>query len=53
MVVWVRQDLWKVGQGGGEESLSTKGGGTGCTDPIEEVEQLDEEEEEDVVRVGL
>ena len=53
MVVCVQQDPWKVCRGGGEESLSTKGGGTGWIDPVEELDRLDEEDEEDVVQVGL
>ena len=53
VVVQVRWDPWKVCREGGEESRSTSGGGTGRTDLVEEVEWLDEEDEEDKVRVGL
>ena len=31
-------DPWKVHQGGGEESLSAKGGGTGQMNPVEELD---------------
>ena len=53
VVAWVQQDPRKVCQGGGEESRSASGGGTGRTDLVEEVEWLDEENEEDRVRAGL
>ena len=53
VVVRVRQDPRKVRREGGEESRSASGGGTGRTDLVEEAEQLDDEDEEDRVRVGL
>ena len=48
VVVRVRWDPQKVHQGG-KESLSANGGGTMRIDPMEEVEWLDEEDEEDRV----
>ena len=53
VVAQVWQDPWKVHQEGREESLSANGGGTMQTDPMEEVEWLDKEDEEDRVQVGL
>ena len=53
VVARVQWDPRKVHRGGGEESLSASGGGTGWTDLVEEVEWLDEEDEEDRVQVGL
>ena len=53
MVVRVRRDPQKVRQEGGEESRSASGGGTGRTDLVEEAEWLDDEDEEDRVRVRL
>ena len=53
VVVRVRREPWKVRRDGGEESRSASGGGIGQTDLVEEVEWLDDEEEEDKVRVGL
>ena len=47
------QDPWKVHQGGGEESLSANGGGTGQIDSVEEMEWLNKEDEKDKVWVGL
>ena len=49
----MRRGPRKVHQEGGEESQSASGGDTGWTDLVEEVEWLDEEDEEDRVRVGL
>ena len=38
VVVQLQQDPQKVQREGGEESLSTKGGGTGQMNPVEEVD---------------
>ena len=43
VIAQVRWDPWKV----------RRGGGTGQTDLVEEVERLDKENEEDRVQVGL
>ena len=53
VVVRVRRDPRKVCREGGEERRSASGGGTGWIDLVEEVERLDDEDEEDRVRVGL
>ena len=53
MVVQLWWDPQKVYRRGGKESLPAKGGGTGQMDPIEELDWLDEEDEEEVVQVGL
>ena len=53
VVVQEQRDPQKVRREGGEESRSASRGGTGWTDLVEEVDWLDDEDEEDRVRVGL
>ena len=53
VVVRVRRDPQEICREGGEERRSASGGGTGRVDLVEEVEQLDDEDKEDRVRVGL
>ena len=53
VVVRVRREPWKVHREGEEESRSASGGGIGQTDLVEEAEWLDDEDEEDKVRVRL
>ena len=53
VVAQVRRDPRKVCREGEEERRSASGGGTGRIDLVEEVEWLDDEDEEDRVRVGL
>ena len=53
VVVRVRWDPRKACREGGEESRSASRGGTGWTDLVEEAEWLDDEDEEDRVRVEL
>ena len=48
-----RRKEWAIVTEGGEERRSASGGGTGRIDLVEEVERLDDEDEEDRVRVGL
>lgn len=40
-------------QGGGEKSQSIRRGGTEHTDPVDEVEWLDEDDDNEVVQTGL
>ena len=53
VVVQVQQKSQKVWRGGGEESLSAKGGGTGWMNLVKELDQLDKEDEEDMVWIEL